>query len=151
MLFSRALWNEIVSDTFHGRDVMAPVGARLATGVAIGEVGSPARATMPPLGYRSSPEATEGQVLMADRFGNLITNIPRSELARVGPPDRLRIRIGAAFIDGLVPTFSAVPAGMALAYVGSGEHLEIAVNRGRASEVLHLGPGSSIRVERRPR
>jgi S-adenosylmethionine hydrolase len=40
---------------------------------------------------------------------------------------------------------------VALAYVGSGEHLEIAVNGGRAADLLRLTHGSPIRIERRGR
>jgi S-adenosylmethionine hydrolase len=146
---NRALMNDPVSPTFQGRDVLAPVAARLASGTPFEEVGPPARPTIAPPSLVVSAEATTGCVLLVDRFGNLITSIPRTELERFGPPEGVRVRIGAAFIDGLVRTFSDVSTGMALAYVGSGDHLEIAVNGGRASDVLRLSAGSPIRVERR--
>ena len=83
-----------------------------------------------------------------DRFGNLITNIPFELLAEVGGPGgAVRVRIGAAFIDGLVETFADVAPGRALAYIGSGENLEIAVNEGSAADALRLGVDTEIRVE----
>jgi S-adenosylmethionine hydrolase len=146
---NRALMNEEVSHTFHGRDILAPVASRLAARTPFEEVGPVVSATLPPPGVRAGADATDGKVILADRFGNLITNLPRSAVERMGPPDAIRVRIGAAFIDGLVRTFSDVPGGMALAYIGSGDHLEIAVNGGRACDVLRLCAGSPIRVERR--
>ena len=62
--------------------------------------------------------------------------------------DHVRVRMGDAFLDGLVHTFGDVADGRALAYVGSGGHLEIAVNGGRASDLLGIAPGDPIRVER---
>jgi hypothetical protein len=148
-LENRALWNETVSPTFHGRDVLAPVAARLATGTPLESVGPVVSPVLPASGVVASADAVEGRVLLADRFGNLITNLPRAALERLGAPEALRVRIGAAFLDGLARTFSDVPPGMALAYIGSGDHLEVAVNGGRASEILRLSAGSPIRVERR--
>jgi hypothetical protein len=144
---NRALMNEKISSTFHGRDIFAPVAARLASGTALAEVGPAGRAAVQRFGPVEGERVAEGKVLLVDRFGNLITNVPRAVLDRLGGPLKVRVRIGAAFINGLVETFSDVPKGLALAYVGSGEHLEIAVNGGRASDLLGLGVGAAIRVE----
>ncbi len=97
----------------------------------------------------ASRDAVEGAVLMIDHYGNLITNVPGGLVdALASAAGEVRVRIGSAFIDGLVRTFGDVAEGRALAYIGSGEHLEIAVNGGRASDLLHLGIGDIIRVER---
>jgi S-adenosylmethionine hydrolase len=148
---NRALMSATVSHTFHGRDILVPIGAHLALGRSLAEVGPVVRPTPAPAGLAVGDGTADGHVLIVDRFGNLITNIPRAEVERIGPPEAVRIRIGAAFIDGLVTTFSDVPGGVALAYIGSGDHLEVAVNGGRASEMLRLTHGSPIRVERRTR
>jgi S-adenosylmethionine hydrolase len=150
VLENRALMGETVSATFHGRDVFVPAGARLASGTPFEEVGPPGRARPLPPTLQHGPHSAQGKVLLVDRFGNLITNVPRSVVDAIGPAARIRVRIGAAFIDGLVKTFSSVPAGMALAYIGSGDHLEVAVNGARASDVLRLSAGSPIQVECRP-
>jgi S-adenosylmethionine hydrolase len=57
------------------------------------------------------------------------------------------VRCGAAVLQGLVETFSDVPRDTLLAYVGSGNHLEIAVNGGRASDVLGVGAHAAVRIE----
>ena len=61
----------------------------------------------------------------------------------------VRVRVGAAFIDGLAQTFSDVARGVALTYIGSGEHLEVAVNGGRACDLLGIGIGGPVRAESR--
>lgn len=146
---NRALMGDTISNTFHGRDVMAPVAAHLAAGgdfEAVGPEASPSVAL--PAAVREG-NVIEGRVLIVDRFGNCITDVPRSLLADFAAPEEIRVRVGAAFIEGLAQTFSDVAAGVALIYLGSGEHLEIAVNGARAADVLRLEVGSPIRVERR--
>jgi len=143
------LMNTPVSRTFHGRDVFAPVAAHLAGGGELARVGPPTTAAGAPPGPVVGLRSVEGAILLVDRFGNLITNIPRAQLQALGEPSRLRVRVGPVSIDGLMQTFSDVAGGAALIYVGSGEHLEIAVNGGRASELLALRAGAAVRVERR--
>lgn len=146
---NKALMNDPVSKTFHGRDVFAPVAARLAVGTPLSEVGPVADAEIARPGPEVDDSGIEGTVLIIDRFGNLITDIPRATLQAIGDPSRIRVRVGAAFIDGVAQTFSDVAKGVALTYVGSGEHLEVAVNGGRASDLLGMSVGDPIRAEKR--
>src|SRR5712691_6438607 len=71
-----------VSRTFHGRDVFAPAAAYLAAGIPLERLGStltdPVRLPLP--GCRLEGDALVGEVLAADRFGNLITSIPAARL-----------------------------------------------------------------------
>ena len=145
---NRDLMNEVVSRTFHGRDIFAPVAAHLASGGALADVGPECPWEVARPGPELEDGAVEGQVLLVDRFGNLITDIDRGMVEALGAADAVRVRAGATFIQGLVRTFSEVPRGVALTYIGSGDHLELAINAGRASDVLRLGPGDVIRVER---
>ncbi|RLC85831.1 MAG: hypothetical protein DRI79_10855, partial [Chloroflexi bacterium] len=68
-----------VSHTFHGRDVFAPAAAHLAAGVPITALGPPVLdpVTFPPPCLEITPEGITGEVLHADRFGNVITSIGR--------------------------------------------------------------------------
>ncbi|MHC5009400.1 MAG: SAM hydrolase/SAM-dependent halogenase family protein, partial [Planctomycetota bacterium] len=125
--------------------------AHLATGTPLSDVG-------PVVGSHATLEGpvlangvVTGRVLMADRFGNVVTSIPRDILDAVRAVEGgVRIRIGDAFLERLHRTFSDVGEGLVLAYVGSGDHLEIAVNRGSAAETLGLDVGTPIRVEPGP-
>jgi S-adenosylmethionine hydrolase len=146
---NRAYMNPVVSSTFQGRDVLAPAAARLATGTPIEEFGPAATPHPPPRGPLREGRAWVGAVLLVDRFGNLVTNIPGAALEEMGGPGAVRLRLGAAFIDTVATTFSDVPRGVALVYVGSGEHIEVAVNEGRAADLLHVAVGDRVRLEPR--
>ena len=67
-----------VSNTFHGRDIFAPVAAHLAAGVPLEEFGRPVEDwnTLPiPAPLHRPPDEWEGEVLYLDHFGNAVTNI----------------------------------------------------------------------------
>jgi S-adenosyl-L-methionine hydrolase (adenosine-forming) len=145
----RTLMNDRISSTFHGRDILAPAAARLATGTDVEDFGPAITPRAAPPGPAREGEAFVGSVLLVDRFGNLITNIPASALDEMGGPGGVRLRIGAAFIDTVATTFSDVPKGVALVYVGSGDHIEVAVNEGRAADALRMSVGDRVRLERR--
>jgi S-adenosylmethionine hydrolase len=146
---NRSLMNAQISTTFHGRDILAPAAARLATGAAVEDFGSAITPKRSPPGPTREGSAIVGSVLLVDRFGNLITNVPGSALDELGGAGAVRLRLGAAFIDTVATTFSDVPKGAALVYIGSGDHIEIAVNEGRASDALRLRVGDRVRLERR--
>lgn len=128
-----------VSATFHGRDIFGPVAAHVARGVPLNAFGPPLRdPVLLPLARRAVRDTTNvirGRVIHVDRFGNLVTNVHRDQVA-AAPGDIANVctvRIGTADVGPLRATFSDVPAGAPVAYVGSAEFLEIAVNQGSAA------------------
>jgi len=116
-----------VSETFHGRDIFAPVAAMLALDLV--PRGRPTRltATLP---YAST------SVVHVDHYGNLITNLMPNMDA--GP-----IRI-AGHVIPVVRTFSDVAPGALLAYIGSAGSIEVAVRDGRADARLSVTRGEPI-------
>ncbi|MBI2901690.1 MAG: SAM-dependent chlorinase/fluorinase [Planctomycetes bacterium] len=139
-----------VSNTFHGRDVFAPVAGHLLRGVDLGKMGertdSLTRLTVP--AAREEPGAILGSVVSIDKFGNLITNIPSEKL----PPGRgVRVEVGQGVIRGISRTYSGRKPDELLACVGSGGAVEIAVNRGSAARRLGVRVGQPVRVTLRPR
>ena len=137
-----------ISRTFEGRDRFAPAAAWLANGVDLSALGRPVsslvRLDMPPV--RASGDGVDGEVLRVDRFGNLITNIEDTTLARMSGP--LHVQIGAFVISPVVSTYADVEAGALCALVGSSDRLEIAVNGGSAATLLDVGRGAVVRVRR---
>lgn len=127
-----------VSGTFHGRDVMAPVAAALCNGAKLADVGPPTdhleilQLARPRI---DADHSIHGEVLHVDSFGNLITNIHRGDLvtAMRHLPDA-HVHIGDTDLGRLRHTYAEAAAGEPLAIIGSGELLEIAVNRGSAAE-----------------
>jgi S-adenosylmethionine hydrolase len=124
---------ERLSASFHGRDLFAPVAAELAGG------------TLLPSQPRAVPDEDWpddlARIVYVDGFGNAVTGL-RAEVLAAG--DLLRageVRIARA------RTFSDVAPGAAFWYENANGLAEIAVNCGRADQVLGLGVGSEIFIE----
>jgi S-adenosyl-L-methionine hydrolase (adenosine-forming) len=128
-----------VSNTFHGRDIFAPVAARISLGTDIAKLGSnfsPAevvRLSLPkPIPIGKGKFA--GTIIDIDRFGNLITNIDevmiRSLLSQSS--GNIVVHIKGHIIAGLSGSYADASPGTPLAILGSRGYLEISVNRGNA-------------------
>ena len=129
-----------ISNTFHGRDIFAPVAAHISAGIdplRMGKViNDPIRLTIP----RPIQEGNllKGQVVRIDRFGNLITNIDEKALKEfLGSSDCI-VKVGPIQIYGISSTYADVPIQKELALVGSSGFLEISVNQGRADARLGI-------------
>ena len=133
-----------VSNTFHGRDIFAPVGARLSSGMPLDNLGSPIDASelikleLPQTQFTKNG-GLEGAVIDIDRFGNLVTNLDwntikchYSEVKK----DQFHFVIGKHRIGGLSQTYNDVAVDMPLALIGSRGFLEISINRGNAAMVF---------------
>jgi len=137
-------WLKPVSATFHGRDVFAPVAAKLAGGVPPTLLGS---GTHVPkitvrLGVRSRGDGTLlGSVIHIDRFGNVITSARADDV-----PRGAEVRIGEEAVCGVVSTFSDVASGEMLAYVGSSGLLELAIRDGNAAVKLGVKCGDPVEI-----
>jgi S-adenosyl-L-methionine hydrolase (adenosine-forming) len=136
-----------VSRTFEGRDRFAPAAAWLATGVDVAAFG-PLLTAICPLEIpepRVEDDAIVGEVLRVDRFGNLVTNIDRLSVERI---PRGRVETDRHAIGMVTATYADVPSGALCAIIGGSGHLEIAINGGRAADVLGLCRGGIVRVRR---
>jgi S-adenosyl-L-methionine hydrolase (adenosine-forming) len=152
---STSRWRlEPVSATFHGRDVFAPVAARLAGGESLAEAGTPLdpeelivpETTRP----RQEPDALVAHVVAIDNFGNAILDAAQADLIerglRLGDP--VAVRVGARRVRGVVArTFADVRPGGLLVYEDAGGSLALAVNSGDASALLGLRASDQVRVE----
>lgn len=141
-----------VSRTFEGRDRFAPAAAHLARGVALAALGPPVRDPVrldwpAPV---SSPGAIEGVVDHVDHFGNLVTNIPRDLVEKRLADGAVDITLAGHPAGRLVRTYAEAAAGEACALIGSTDHLEIAVNGGRAATHFAAGAGTPVAVRQRP-
>lgn len=138
-----------ISATFHGRDIMAPAAAHLSLGLPLSELGEviddPLLLEFPE--PQLTPDRIIGQVLWADHFGNLITNIRKEMIHRLDPRGRWGVKIEAMTIGNVRSTYTDVPPGALLALIGSMGYLEIACNQGRAAERLGYRPDKVLPVE----
>jgi len=141
-----------VSSTFHGRDVFAPAAAHLANGISPTEFGPEVKdCKRPPFSkptLRANNEL-KGEVLHIDDFGNMITNVTSSDLAKIGIRSArlLCIRLKGTLLRlRLSKTYREAPLKSTLALIGSHDYLEIAVNQGSASRRLKAKVGDSLVV-----
>lgn len=125
-----------LSASFHGRDLFAPVAARLARGDPPETLGKRAQPILQP----DWPDDL-AEIVYIDHYGNALTGL-RGEITPTGT------RLSAS--GRIVPhadTFSAVPPGAAFWYVNSNGLVEIAINQGSAARELGLTIGSAITLE----
>lgn len=149
-LTERKYFRADVSDTFHGRDIFAPVGAHLSKGIDPRSVG-PKVDDFVPLDFgrpAESPKELAGAVLVVDRFGNVITNIPRALVEKhVALGKSVRVQVGGYELDlALVPTYGHARRGQLLATFSSSGFLEIAEREGRAADALSAAPDTPVSV-----
>lgn len=135
------------SNTFHGRDIFAGVGAHLASGVALAQLGKaidPASLVQLPLAELTVTEREIiGCIQYIDHFGNLITNIPAElVLDRYWSLMVKEQKISCGY------TYSEVEVGELIALVGSHGWLEIGVRNGSARAKLQLDWGDTVIVKK---
>jgi S-adenosyl-L-methionine hydrolase (adenosine-forming) len=145
---------EPVSATFHGRDLFAPVAARLACGAPLASAGAPVepaelvapQQTRP----RHEPGALVAHVVATDTYGNAVLDAGHDDLVesglRLGEP--LAARTGSRRVRGVVArTFADVAPGALLLYEDAGGSLALAVNGGDAAALLGVRPGDEVRLQ----
>jgi S-adenosylmethionine hydrolase len=152
---NEALFLETPSRTFHGRDIFAPVAARLALGMPLEDVGPPVpvkdliRIDMP--AARVDDDHIHSRVVQIDHFGNLALNFGRSELEGIGVllGDAIEVRVGGrSFKAPYSQAFSEVKKGGLILLEDSHRHLMLAINMGNARETLEARRGDPVIIAR---
>ncbi len=139
-------WRSEVSTTFHGRDILAPVAARLSLGLPPADFGQIITSvTTLPLSrpHQAADGSITGHIIHIDSFGNLITDIKSGDLPK--GERGLTIEVSGQLISGLSRTY-AEGSGL-LALIGSDGYLEIAVKEGSARAVLSTEVGAKVIVK----
>lgn len=152
------------SNTFHGRDIFAPVAAHLARGEGFDKMGTRVRdpVMLPQPTLAIDGQSLRGEVLHIDRYGNIVTSIGVLEWGgeqlslkfafggRRAPlkldSQALKIACGDVAINGVARTYGATDKGDLLGLVGSSGFLEIAVNQGNAAQRLNVNLGDPINM-----
>jgi S-adenosyl-L-methionine hydrolase (adenosine-forming) len=141
-----SLFLKSVSQTFHGRDIFAPVAARLAGGTPIESVGPRivefVKKAMPKPYLEG--DRLVGTVLRVDKFGNVITNLRRHHLG-----GDFSIRVAGVSISRLCSSFSEAEPGEFFAIEGSTGYIELALNQGSAADRLNIALGAEIELATR--
>lgn len=149
---SESPWRlEPVSATFHGRDLFAPVAARLARGEPLAEAGEPIEPVeLVPLDLprpRRDGPTLAATVVGVDGFGNVALLADHTDLAaaglRIGHP--VAVTAGTAGLEATYArTFADVEPGTALVYEDAARHIAVAINTGDAAAALRVRPGQAV-------
>lgn len=159
-------WLDATSQTFHGRDIFAPVSAHLASGVSCAQVGTPLDSIihLPPPSLKISPTRLIGEVIHIDHFGNIITSIGQlqwtafdrlmlSSIFDNNPTpivilrDKVSIIMKTMTLSMIHKAYDEVERGQLLALVGSNGFLEVAINQDNAGRDLDIVIGEQIIVD----
>lgn len=150
-LANKAQWRDEVSHTFHARDIFGPVAAHLDRGAAPGACG-PVLERPHPLDFgegRAEGDLLVGEVVLADAFGNCVTNIPAALAAihlEVG--DLAKVEWAGGAVDARVSrNYAEGKPGEVLLLVGSAGYLEVAVAQGSFAEASGLDLGMQVRIK----
>ena len=140
-----------VSNTFHAREIFAPIVAYLAKGVEADRFGDEVTDYVRFAAPRPKPadgNTMRGVVLKVDRFGNVVTNITPQDvpaLFQEEPPD-FKIAVGKREITQIRTAYAQGAPGEVFGILGSMGFLEIAANRGAAAQILGVGKGTEVNV-----
>lgn len=143
-------WLPEVSATFHARDIMSPVATHLATRQNAHDFG-PGTDHLEVLQIErpvvDAHLAITGSVIYVDQFGNLVTNVHRDDLARtLQQRSNAQVYLNGQCLGPPRTCYADVAPGEALALIGSSASLEIAVNRGRAADILDCVPPAKVEI-----
>ena len=145
---SEQYYRHPVSPTFHGRDIMAPVAARLSLGLAPEALGPPLESLQEltwPVAFKVANRIT-GEIITVDSFGNLVTNITKIQLEGVPTGTEVGIFCEDHETRGIFTTYADQPPMTLIGLVSSSDQLELAIVDGSAATMLSLGVGASVEV-----
>lgn len=142
-------WLPKVSNTFHGRDIFAPVAAHLATGVEPEQLGmaleAPLEAALEQPGNGRSGELV-GRIIHVDHFGNCVTNVTLEHMETLGAVESLTFKVIDQYVYGLRRTYAEDHGGVLIALIGSSGRLELSVCNGSAAQTLGVGIGDTVKI-----
>jgi len=138
-----------VSNTFHARDVFAPIAAYLAIAVDPARMGGDVQdfvSFAAPRPKAADAGTLRGVVLKVDRFGNLITNITPKDAPMLfaDSPAPFRITVGKKQITRIQSSYSEGAPGEVFGILGSMGYLEVAANRGSAAKLAEAAKGTDV-------
>jgi S-adenosylmethionine hydrolase len=140
-----------ISNTFHGRDVFAPVAAHLAAGAELSGLGEPVDPSSlvqldPPGALSNAGEDFVTRIIAIDRFGNARLSLAQEE-SGLEYGDDLKVDVGDGRMSvRYVDTFGSAKAGELVLVPDSHWRLSLAINKGNAAQALALGVGGKVRL-----
>ena len=148
---SEHYFRQPVSNTFHGRDIFAPVAAYLAKFVDSDKFGDEIEDYVrfaAPRAKATGENRMRGVILKVDRFGNLITNITPEDAPALfsAKPGAFKIVVGSKEITEIRKAYAEGSPGEVFGVLGSMGYLEIVANRAAAAQLTGAGKGSEVTI-----
>lgn len=140
-----------VSNTFHGRDIFAPIAGALASGVSPSELGEEITdyVRLSPLAPRRVADGQlEATIIHIDRFGNCVTNLTRDDLNKDAATGGARLVVKGKAITSFRNFFAEKGSAKSelFAIWGSAGFLEIAAFMDSAAQILKAARGDKVEV-----
>jgi S-adenosylmethionine hydrolase len=144
LIQNRKYFRELVSHTFHGRDIFAPVAAHLAAGVEASLIGEVLDNYIRPSFERprqTDPRSWAGEILKVDHFGNVITNFKADDFPRLEV-----LGVGEARACRLVRSYAEAQTGELVVIAGSSGYLEVSMNQDSAAKKIGCRSGDACQI-----
>jgi S-adenosylmethionine hydrolase len=143
---AKRCFRQPVSNTFHGRDIFAPIAAHVAGGLPAARIGmqilDPVRLAIPrPVEIEVGLWA--GHIVYVDRFGNLVTSFRTSEMPKIAW-EPFELVIGGTTVSLMRETYAGAPEAQAVAIGGSSGYIEVSMNQGNASVTTGAASGTAV-------
>jgi S-adenosylmethionine hydrolase len=147
--------SDVISSTFHGRDIFSPTAAHLAAGWDFNQAGPGVDhlVRLKPKTSVTNEQGIEGEVIgLDDPYGSLVTDVPGDDFKKLGYNlgDKVTVQIaGKSVVVPYVKTFMGVPVGESLLYIDSRGRVGIAVNQGNYAAKFNVTPPVKIFIPRK--
>ncbi|HEX3083596.1 MAG TPA: SAM-dependent chlorinase/fluorinase [Pyrinomonadaceae bacterium] len=146
-LTDERFFRQPVSNSFHGRDIFAPVAAALSLGHGAKEFGSELNdivhlEALEP--KKIDGNTIEGRIIHVDRFGNCVTNFSNEILTSRSEPTAWKMILNGQEIHSFHPFFAAAAANEVFCTSGSAGFLEISVRNSSAAKLLNIQRGQAV-------
>lgn len=139
--------------TFPAKEALAPAAVRIASGEEFQKVGEPIAEIQRLFGrqLKATKRQIVGNVMNVDRYGNLLTNIPKVDFDKImelnGVGTRFVVRFGREVFGEIHRFFSDVESGDCFLLFNSSGMLQIGINKGNASQLLGLSVDAPVTIE----
>lgn len=131
-------------------DIFVKAACHLAAGGELSKIGIPVTETEKKMTLQPIIEKNmiKGSVIYIDSFQNVITNITKEFFNRIQKGRNFTLYFKRnETIKRLSWHYNEVPEGEKLCLFGISDHLEIAINKGKASGLLGLNLGDSVIID----
>lgn len=137
-----------IESTFPERDILAPAAAKLASGVAITNLGNPLTTFKKMINrhVKATRKQIAGHVIRVDHYGNLITNIPKTDFDILSKGKNFTIQFGGEKFKKIHTNYNQAEQGDCFLIFNSLGLLEIGIYKGNANELLGLEYDSPINI-----